>query len=104
MRKLISLVVGVVIGIAAYTQLTLFVVQPIGLIPEGVTVVLWRRSAVLNFVDSADAVCQRTAGGVSVWCRMGALAGVIKNNPVLIRLSYSDTLYSISTGGKTYDR
>ena len=56
-------VVVMLIGMAAAivfaaTQLTLFVVQPIGAVPEGRTVVIWRLNT-MKFVDSADAWCER---------------------------------------------
>ena len=52
-------VIVVLIGIAAViifvtTQITLFIVQPIGAVPEGRTVVIWRLNT-MEFIDSADA-------------------------------------------------
>ena len=72
--------------------------------PEGRTLILWRKSTVLRFVDSADAFCQREQGGVSLLCRMVAISGAIEHNPILLRLPYSNVLYSISTGGRSTDR
>ena len=57
-----------------------------------------------GFVDSADGLCKRYVDGVSLLCRGMALSTIAKDNPVLLRLPYSDILYSISTGGETYDR
>ena len=93
-----------VIVILSYLFLGIFVVQPIGAVPDGRTLIIFRRSAALNFIDSADAACQRTQGGVSLLCRMAMLGGVMQNNPILVRLPYSETLYNISTGGTRYDR
>ena len=93
----------VVLAIIAYTQLTIFVIQPIGAIPEGKTLVIARLNKT-EFIDSADAMCERIQGGVSLLCRMAALAGVADNSHVFLRLPYSETLYQISTGGKSYDR
>lgn len=97
---------GLVLGLAliGYTQLSLFVVQPIGALPEGHTLLLWRRSVKLNFVDSADGFCQRESKGVSLLCRAAALGAVIDNNPILLRMPYSSALYSLSTDGAEYDR
>ena len=92
-----------VLGLLAYTQLTIFVIQPIGAIPEGRTLVIARLNKT-EFIDSADAMCERIQGGVSLMCRMAALASVAENSPVFLRLPYSETLYDISTGGKSYDR
>lgn len=103
--RYIAGIVGVlVLAVVAYTQLCLFVVQPIGALPEGKTVILWRRSVKLGFLDSADAFCQREQGGVSLLCRLGVLGAVIEHNPIILRMPYSETLYLLTTGGKTYDR
>lgn len=88
----------------AYTSLTIFVIQPLGAIPEGRTLVIWKREK-LKFVDSADAVCDREMASVNLFCRMGVLAGLARSEEnILARLPYSQTLYLISTGGKQYDR
>ncbi|MBC9883678.1 hypothetical protein G8O24_41055 [Bradyrhizobium sp. INPA01-394B] len=83
--------------------ITIFVVQPIGGLPEGRTVVIARLTK-LNFIDSADAFCDRTMGGVSLLCRAAVLGKVTKEASILLRLPYSAILYQISTGGKHYDR
>lgn len=91
------------IGIFAYTQLTIFVIQPIGAIPEGRTIIIWRMGK-LKFIDSADAMCERANGGVSLLCRGAMMGGVASNATIIARLPYSETLYEISTGGATYER
>ena len=100
---LVSLLALAVVGYCAFSQLTLFVIQPIGAVPEGRTLLIWRTGK-LNFVDSADGVCAREAAGVSLLCRVAILGAVAKNNTVLVRLPYSEALYLISTDGKSYDR
>lgn len=104
-KKTLAALIGIVVvlGVFAYTQLTIFVIQPIGAIPEGKTLVIARLNKT-EFIDSADAMCERIQGGVSLMCRMASLAGVAKNSHVFMRLPYSETLYNISTGGKSYDR
>jgi hypothetical protein len=55
--RTIILLVGVAVSmIVVYTQLTVFVIQPIGAVPEGRTLII-PRSGKLNFIDSADGVC-----------------------------------------------
>jgi hypothetical protein len=85
------------------TQITIFVVQPIGAIPEGKTLVITRYGA-LKFIDSADAVCQRKGVGVSLVCRALVLGQVANSSKILLRLPYSEPLYLLSTNGKSYDR
>ena len=101
--KLLALILVVVVGVVAYTQISIFVVQPIGAAPEGRTLVISRLRA-SKFIDSADAMCERIQGGVSLLCRGMVLGQVGQNATVYLRLPYSETLYSISTGGRTYAR
>ena len=85
------------------TQITFFVVQPIGAAPEGRTLIITRLNGG-NFIDSADAMCERIQGGVSLLCRGLVMGQVAQNATIYLRLPYSATLYHISTGGKSYDR
>lgn len=102
-KKTVGLVVLVALIVIVYTQLTLFIVPPIGAIPEGRTVVLLRLNKT-EFIDSPDAMCERIQGGVSLLCRAMVMGAVVEKSTILMRLPYSSTLYSISTGGKSYDR
>jgi hypothetical protein len=102
-RTIIALVVVAVTVVVAYTQLTIFVVPPIGALPEGKTVIITRLNKT-EFIDSPDAMCDRIQGGVSLLCRAMVMGAVIEKATILARLPYSSWLYSISTGGKAYDR
>jgi len=102
-KGIIGLVAVVAIAVAVYTQLTIFVVQPLGLAPEGATIIMLRLTS-LEFIDSADAFCEREMGGVNLICRAGVLGRIGQQSTVLMRLPYSETLYGISTGGQHYDR
>lgn len=102
-KTLITLIVLAIIGILCYTQLTLFVIQPMGVVPEGKTLLILRGPKT-QFIDSADAMCERMPGGVNILCRIGILGAVASNATVLARLPYSSWLYHISTGGADYDR
>lgn len=99
----LSLITLAVIVVIAYTQLTLFVIPPIGALPEGKTVVILRLNKT-NFIDSPDALCERIQGGVSLLCRGVMMSGVIEKSKIIMRLPYSETLYLMSTNGKTYSR
>jgi hypothetical protein len=92
-----------VLMVLIYSQLTFFVVAPIGAVPEGRTVVMLRLNKT-QFIDSADGICDRVQGGVSLMCRMFTMGAVLEKATIIARLPYSETLYSISTGGKKYDR
>jgi hypothetical protein len=92
------------IGVAVfYSLFGLFVVQPIGAVPEGRTLLILR-SGRLNFIDSADAICVRAQGGVNLLCRGMVLGSVVQKTTIVARLPYSETLYLMSTGGKTYEK
>jgi hypothetical protein len=101
--KWIILSLTVVTSAVATQFFSIFVVQPIGAIPEGVTAIISRPDG-FNFIDSPDAVCERRTGSVTLLCR-GIIGGqVARQQQILLRLPYSSTLYNWSTGGKTYDR
>ena len=99
---LISVACVVIALIIAAQFVTVFVIQPIGAIPEGRTIIVSRLTK-LHFIDSPDALCEREMGGVSLLCR-GIVAGsVAREATIIARLPYSPILYSISTGGKSYE-
>lgn len=102
-KKIVALVVVTVTFIVIYTQITLFIVPPIGALPEGKTVIITRLNKT-EFIDSPDAMCERIQGGVSLLCRGMVMGAVVEKATILARLPYSAWLYSISTGGKSYDR
>lgn len=102
-KKTVVLVALAILLIVIYTQVTLFVVQPIGALPEGKTLVITRLNKT-KFIDSADAMCDRAQGGVSLLCRGMMMGAVADKATILLRLPYSSWLYKISTDGKSYDR
>ena len=77
MKKLLVTGLIALIAVAIYTQITLFVVPPIGAVPEGRTVVMLRLNKT-NFIDSPDAMCDRMQGGVSLLCRGMTMAAVVE--------------------------
>ena len=104
-RRIVLLSLSAAFALVIYTQITIFVVQPLGAVPEGRTLILWRRQKT-NFIDSADAFCAREMGGVSLLCRVGVLGGIARDEGkgILLRMPYSESLYLISTGGVTYEK
>ena len=103
MKWLLAIVLTGALGIAAAQFVTVFIIQPIGAVPEGRTIVITRLNT-MHFIDSADAWCERQAGGVNLLCRAAVMAQVAKQSTILVRLPYSETLHKISTNGKTYER
>lgn len=75
---------------------TIFVIQPIGALPEGRTIIITRLNT-MHFIDSSDAWCERKMGGVNLLCRGLVTAQVAKESTILFRLPYSEVLYEVST-------
>ena len=105
MQKILGGVLAVLLVLSAlfYFRYSIFVVQPIGAVPEGRTLIIERlnRDAV-RFIDSADAICEREQGGVNLLCRGAIMAAVAENTEIIARLPYIDWLYLVSTGGARY--
>ena len=96
----------VLLVVAAYFCLGVFVVQPIGAVPDGATIVYWRLGVNLPFVSSADGFVLESGQGVSLLSRGVTLAGLsdVVLPRTVIRLPFSRTAYLISTGGAEFDR
>ena len=67
-RHTIALVIIAVLMVLIYTQITIFVIPPIGAVPEGKTIIITRLNKT-EFIDSPDGMCERIQGGVSLLCR-----------------------------------
>lgn len=79
-----------------------YTVQPIGALPGGVTLIVWRASGEPLF-NSPDAVCLKLQEGVSLLCRGLAMAQAPVDR-IILRLPYMDWAYLMSTGGQVFDR
>lgn len=101
-KIIISLVSIVALFIVAYTQITIFEVPPIGAVPKGQTLVISKLNKT-QFIDSADAMCERMQGGVNLFCRAMVLGAVAEKSIIYLRLPYSETLYLYSTNGNKYE-
>jgi len=86
--------------------LGIFVVQPIGAIPDGTTIIYWRGNLNLPFVSSPDGLAVKSGAGLSLLSRgimLGAFIEPIKKRE-LLALPYSEFLYLWSTDGIQYDK
>ena len=90
-KKVVVLVIIAVTIVLMYTQLTLFVIPPIGALPEGRTVIITRLNKT-EFIDSPDAMCERIQGGVSLLCRGMVMGAIVEKATILARLPYSSWL------------
>lgn len=102
-RTTIGLLILAIVIVISSTQLTLFIIPPIGAVPEGRTVIIARLNGT-EFIDSPDAMCERIQGGVSLLCRGMIMGQVLDEAKILGRMPYSEWLYGISTGGKQYNK
>jgi len=108
MTKSLKILVTLVVSVVLFVRLCLgfFVIQPIGLIPKGTTIVYWRLGTNYDFVESADGIVKKTGLGLSLWTRaiaLGTIAEPIMKRE-LFRMAYSEFLYLTSTNGEAYDR
>lgn len=77
-----------------------FTIQPIGALPEGITIVYHSRSSEMPFFSSPDGLCLESMGGVSLLCRGMAIGSLEElSDRILFRLPYSRWAYLRSTGG-----
>ena len=82
-----------------------FTIQPIGAIPEGITVIYHSRNPQMPFFSSPDGLCLDIQGSVSLICRMASIGAAEEiTDRVIIRLPYIEMAYLLSTGGATFDR
>lgn len=103
--NLIGAVLVILILIGGYFTFGLFVIQPIGAVPDGATVLYWRLGTNMPFISSADGLLDKSSGGVSLLGRglaLGMAAKVLEGRKI-VSLPYSSALYLMSTGGKTYE-
>ncbi|HEV7706090.1 MAG TPA: hypothetical protein VGO46_17465 [Gemmatimonadaceae bacterium] len=77
-------------------------IQPLGALPNGMTALVWRADDE-PFFNSADALCLKRLGGVSLICRMESL-GQAPTSRILLRLPFMKWAYEASTGGRSFDR
>jgi len=101
---LILLAVVVVVS-ALLIRPGVFTIQPIGALPEGVTVIYHSRNPEMPFFASPDGLCLKVQGSVNLLCRMAGISAVSElTDRVLIRLPYSRWAYLQSTGGLEFDK
>jgi len=92
--------------ILIYQFVGVFVIQPIGAVPKGVTILYWRHGTKMPFITSADGILISLGSSVSLLGRGIVLAKLLEpiKDREIIRLEYSDLLYQLSTGGRIYEK
>lgn len=102
-RRTVLILLCLLVGSVLFWQFFgRYTIQPIGALPEGKTLLVYR-SGDEPFFDSPDGTCLRRAGSVSIMCRMAAL-GDAPLDHIVLRLPYMAWAYRMSTGGVAFDR
>ncbi|MBN2565298.1 MAG: hypothetical protein JXB46_06275 [Candidatus Eisenbacteria bacterium] len=107
MHRILGMFIGLTaIGLALFFLTGFYVIQPLGILPEGATIWFFRPGSGLPFVSSADGILLDAEGGVSLLGRMVALGELVPHvtKRQILRVGYSRWLYRRSTGGVEFDR
>lgn len=101
----VTAIVALLIMFWVFLRPGVFTVQPIGALPDGITVIYHSRNPETPFFSSPDGLCLLIQGSVNLLCRASALGAVEEiSDRILLRLSYNHWAYLRSTGGKEFDR
>ncbi|GHT89054.1 hypothetical protein FACS1894137_17790 [Spirochaetia bacterium] len=97
-KKMLVLIAGIIVIIlgTAYFCMGFFVVQPIGAIPEGITILYVRAGTNFPFIVSPDSYSLEKTGSVSLMSRGVALGSISEaiHKRILLRLPYAEGLYN----------
>ena len=106
-KTVISLLCGIIcVALVFWLFFGVFVIQPIGAIPDGTIIVYWRSGLNMPFIASADGLLENSGEGVSLLGRGLMLAKLSESitEREVFRLPYLHTLYLWSTGGRMYEK
>jgi hypothetical protein len=105
-KTLVGIILSGITLLFGYLSMGLFVIQPMGAIPDGATIVYFRLGMNLPFISSADGLLLEKMGSVNLLGRAMMMAGLAK--PVLdnkiVSMPYSRSLYLISTNGTEFEK
>lgn len=104
---LLVLAVLVIVVFVSYALIRpgVFTIQPIGALPEGITIIYHSRGDEMPFFSSPDGLCLQIQGSVNLLCRLTAMSAVTQiADRILIRLPYSRWAYLQSTGGVEFEQ
>ena len=105
-KKGIVLLLVVAIMAFIYFFTGFFVVQPIGAIPEGVTIWYFRNDINLPFISSPDGIMLEKEGHVNLLGRAIILSSVMDSSEGkrICNLPYQKWMYKISTKGQEFEK
>jgi hypothetical protein len=107
-RRFISLLLSLLVVLLISWVLFrpgVFTIQPIEALPEGVTYIYHSRGPEIPFFASADGLCLKRNGELTLLCRAEGISGSAElAERAFIRLPYSRWAYLRSTGGIEFDQ
>ncbi len=105
-KKRVWLIISIVFVclIIFYSVFGFVTIQPIGMIPDGITLMVVRVGTKVHFFDSPDGLCLRLNGELNLICRMAMISAIGENTKIVLRLPYSKAIYLSSTGGREFEQ
>ena len=103
--RLISFLLVAICIVAIFATTGFFVVQPIGMLPEGTTIWYWRVGLDLPLFSSTDGFLLKKMGSVSLFTRaaaMGELLALVSEKKIA-NFPYVRRFYLWSTGGREFE-
>jgi len=103
---LIYLLILLLCALGAMRIFTGFVViQPIGSLPDGITIWYNRTDINLPFITSPDGLSLEKTGSVSLLSRATAMSTILDaiDDKIIFKLPYIKKLYLISTNGQEFE-
>jgi hypothetical protein len=96
----------IVLAVGTVLRTGFFAVQPIGAIPDGVTIWYWRIGTSMKSVSSGDGISLQATGSVSLLGRITVIGQAMDliEGRTIARLPYVRGLYLMSTGGREFDK
>jgi len=106
MKKIIFPLLLLTIIIISYFSIGILVIQPLGALPNGATIVYFRYNTNLNFIESPDSIVLNKGMRLSILTRaiaLSKLAPIITEEKIAI-LPYFEFLYLLSTNNQKFDK
>lgn len=106
MKKIIFPLLLLIIIIISYLSIGILVIQPLGVLPNGATIVYFRYNTNLNFIESPDSIILNKGMRLSILTRaiaLSKLAPIITEEKIAI-LPYYEFLYLLSTNNQKFDK
>lgn len=103
--KVVGAVILLIVALWFFIRPGVFTIQPIGALPEGITIIYHSRNPEMPFFSSPDGLCLDFQGSVSLICRMAGVSSMeVLADRIILRLPYSHWAYLRSTGGLEFSQ